>query len=168
MEFRAPYDGLATGITIAVLGLFLGGAGVVVSQPALPPALRYGLAALFLLIPLVTYSYAPTGYRVGPEGVRIQRGWGSVLIPRERLRGGRRAEGLELWGIRTFGSGGLFGFFGWFYSRRFGHYRAYVTHRHKLVVVEAERVYLLSPDRPDEFLRQLSEWLPALRAAERD
>lgn len=160
--FRARYDRLSKGSTALVLVLLAGAALLVLWRPVPVAWVRYQLLLLFVLIPALTYSYSPLGYSVGPEGVRIHRLRGPVLVPLAAIRGARRAAPDELGGIRTFGSGGLFGFFGRFWSRRFGHYRAYVTHRHNLVVVEAERVYLLSPERPDDFLHRLREWLPQL------
>ncbi len=118
-------------------------------------------ATLFLLVvALVTYGLSPRGFSLSPDGLRIHRPLGAIILPFGRVRSARRAQPRELCGLRTFGSGGMFGFFGWFWSRKLGHYRAYVTHRQDMVLVEAERPYLLSPERPDDFLCSLSQWLP--------
>lgn len=160
--FRARYDRLAAGLTAVVLAVFAGGLVLVLTQPVPSRELRLGLALLILLVPLVTYLYSPTGFSVGPEGVRIHKPGGTVLLPLGSLRAARRAAPGELCGLRTFGSGGLFGYFGWFWTRSLGHYRAYITSRHHMVLVQAERAYLLSPERPEDFLARLREWRPDL------
>jgi hypothetical protein len=166
MEFfrAAPYDRAAVVLTGVGL-LALGGVGLLVAFLPVPVLeLRLGIPSAAFLILLLTYSFSPQGFSVGPEGVRLHEAGNSVLLPLASLRRARRAEPRELCGLRTFGSGGLFGFFGWFWSRQFGHYRAFVTNRHRLVLIEADRVYLLSPDRPEEFLRRLADWRPDLAA----
>lgn len=156
--FRARYEALVIGIT-AFSVLIMGG----VALPVLVfvPQRFSSLTVLFLLaVVLVTYGLSPRGFSLSPDGLRIHRPFGAHVLPFARIRSARRAQPGELGGLRTFGSGGMFGFFGWFWSRKMGHYRAYVTHRQDMVLVEAERTYLLSPERPDDFLRSLSNWLP--------
>ena len=165
--FRARYDRVVLAITLLATAAMAAAALLVWLQPVpLPvPIFRYGFSGLLLLILALTYLYSPTGFSVAPDGLRIHRPIGAHVLPLASLRAARRAAPGELCGLRTFGSGGLFGIFGWFYVRRYGHYRAYVTSRRDMVLVQAERVYLLSPERPDEFLRLLSQWVPGLPTA---
>jgi len=159
--FRARYDGLVIGIT-AFSVLIMG----TVSLPVLlfAPQRFSSFVVLFLLVVVaVTYGLSPRGFSLSPDGLRIHRPFGAHVLPYDRIRSARRAQPKELCGLRTFGSGGMFGFFGWFWNRKLGHYRAYVTHRQDMVLVEAERPYLLSPDLPDDFLLALSHWLPPQR-----
>ena len=58
-----------------------------------------------------------------------------------------------LWGVRTFGVSGIFGYFGRFYTTHLGHHILYVTDRHKAVVIEADKTYVVSPDDPQQFVR---------------
>lgn len=162
VHFRASYDRLTRVLSPILVAVFVGSALLVWAVPT-PPMIRYGATLLFLLIPLITYLYSPAGYSIGPEALYIHRVRGVVRVPMESIRSARRGGSGELRGVRTFGSGGLFGYFGRFYSSRLGHYRAYLTQRGNLVVIEAEHTYVLSPDRPEEFLRHLQEWAPALR-----
>lgn len=162
--FRARYDGLALAITVLATAVMAGVALLVwlLPVPRPVPSFQYGLSGLVLLILGVTYLYSPTGFSVGPDGLRIHRLRSAIVIPLASIRSAQGASPRDLCGIRTFGSGGLFGTYGWFYARRYGHYRAYVTCRRDLVLVQAERVYFLSPERPEEFLRRLHEWCPNL------
>lgn len=158
--FRARYDGLALGITAFSLAVLGGVAfwGLVLA----PIRFFWVVVAATSLVVLVTYGFSPRGFSLSPDGLRIHRPFGATILPFDKIRSSRRAQPSELCGLRTFGSGGMFGFFGWFWSRKLGHYRVYVTHRQDMLLVEAERPYLLSPDRPDDFLRSLSQWLPTL------
>lgn len=162
--FRARYDGLVLAITALATAVMAGVALLVwlLPVPRPVPSFQYGLSGLVLLILGVTYLYSPAGFSVGPDGLHIHRPLGARVLPLASIRAARRAAPGELCGLRTFGSGGLFGIFGWFYARRYGHYRAYVTSRRDLVLVQAERVYFLSPERPDDFLQRLHEWSPNL------
>jgi len=156
--FRARYDGLTiaiTGLSLAILG------GVAFWGLVLVPIRFFWVVVVATsLVVLVTYALSPRGFSLSPDGLRIHRPFGPHVLPYTRIRSARRAQPNELCGLRTFGSGGMFGFFGWFWSRKLGHYRTYVTNRREMVLVEAERPYLLSPERPDDFLRSLSHWLP--------
>ncbi len=159
--FRARYDALTLGITAFSL-LILGGMSLLVLT-FVPQRFSWPAALLLLTVVLITYGFSPRGFSLSPDGLRIHRPFGAHVLPYDRIRSARRAQPGELCGLRTFGSGGMFGFFGWFWSRRLGHYRAFVTNRREMVLVEAERPYLLTPERPEDFLRSLSQWQLAVR-----
>lgn len=164
MEFFPARYGRPTLVITLLASAVLVGAGVALGlESHLEPTLRLPLAALLFLIFFLVYLYSPQGFSIATDGLRIHRPRGAILIPAPTIRWARRAEPRELCGLRLFGSGGLFGFFGIFYARRFGLYRAYVTHLDDLVVVEAKRVYLLSPEGSEEFLHHLRQWIPGVR-----
>ena len=58
--------------------------------------------------------------------------------------------------LRTCGNGGLFSFTGFYWSKRLGPFRAYVTnHRHCVVLRLAGKTVVMSPDDPEAFMRAL-------------
>lgn len=58
--------------------------------------------------------------------------------------------------LRLCGNGGIFSFSGLFWSRRLGRYRLFATDPARAVVLRlARRTVVISPDRPEEFLRSL-------------
>ncbi len=58
--------------------------------------------------------------------------------------------------LRIAGNGGLFSFTGWFWSRRLGRYRAFVTDPARSVVLKfSDRTVVVSPDVPEEFVAAL-------------
>ena len=65
--------------------------------------------------------------------------------------------------VRTFGVGGLFGYFGRFRSPRFGPYQLYATRRAPSVQLRARGgTYVLSPDAPEAFLAEVQRHLGVL------
>jgi hypothetical protein len=55
--------------------------------------------------------------------------------------------------VRLWGSGGLFGYYGWFWSKALGKSRWYVTDRSKaLVVADGHRIILVSPEDREGFI----------------
>jgi hypothetical protein len=113
------------------------------------------LSLPFMLMVFVMGRYAPTGYRLAPDGIRIERRAGPVVIPYRRIRavdqGSRSVVGMSL-----FGSQGVFGRFGTFWNMRLGFYRLYLTNRDAVVWLATEEGWVgLSPDRPDEFMARL-------------
>ena len=159
MDFSAPWDRtvkLVTGVVLAVLV----GVGVMLYVTFRSvEASDLGLAALELLllgILLVSYLLAPRGYRIEGGALLIRRPIGPVRIPIGRIRRVEKLPPEAIKGaVRTFGNGGLFGFYGRFRNKRLGSFRMYVTDRSRLVLVEADHLYVLSPDRPDMFVETL-------------
>ena len=70
--------------------------------------------------------------------------------------------------VRTCGNGGLFSFTGWYWNRKIGKYRAFITDPAKAVVlVFANRRIVVTPDRPEDFVRALSVFCGCGRAGVR-
>ena len=113
------------------------------------------LSLPFMLMIYVMGRLAPTGYRLGPDGVRVERRARSTVIPYHRIRGIDR-EPRSVAGLSMFGSQGVFGRFGTFWNMRLGFYRLYVTDRDAVVWLATDDGWVgLSPDRPDEFVTRL-------------
>jgi hypothetical protein len=113
------------------------------------------LSLPFMLMIYVMGRFAPSGYRLIPDGVRVERRARSTVIPYRRIRGVDR-QARPVAGLSMFGSHGLFGRFGTFWNMRLGFYRLYVTNRDAVVWLATDDGWVgLSPDRPDEFVRRL-------------
>lgn len=113
------------------------------------------LSLPFSLVLLVAGRFAPTGYRLAGDGVRVERRAGAALIPYGRIRGVDRAP-RQVRGLTTLGSNGIFGRFGRFWNSRLGFYRLFLTNREGVVWLDTEDGWVaLSPDRPDEFVERL-------------
>jgi hypothetical protein len=109
----------------------------------------------FMLMVFVMGRFAPTGYRLDPEGIRVERRIGTVTIPYRRIRGVDRVD-RPVVGMSLFGSQGVFGRFGTFWNMRLGFYRLYLSNRDSVVWLATQDGWIgLSPDRPDEFVDRL-------------
>jgi len=113
------------------------------------------LSLPFMAMLFVLGRFAPTGYRLAPDGVRIERRAWNVLIPYRRIRGVDRMP-RSMAGLSMFGSQGVFGRFGTFWNMRLGVYRLYLTNREAVVWLATDAGWVgLSPDRPEEFMHRL-------------
>ena len=109
----------------------------------------------FMLMVFVMGRFAPTGYRLAPDGIRVERRTGGVLIAYRRIRAVDRVS-RSVAGMSLFGSQGIFGRFGTFWNMRLGFYRLYLTNRAGVVWLATDNGWVaLSPDRPDEFVKRL-------------
>jgi hypothetical protein len=153
-RFSAPWSLSVLVITYAVLGLMAGIA--IVCHQQTPPDMRWLATGIFAAIILVTLPFSVRGYVLTPEALSIER-WGwrhaiplgdvvSITADPEALRGS----------LRLFASGGLFGFFGIFWSRRLGMFRAYCTAPKRCVLLKLrQRTVVVSPEDPAAFVAAL-------------
>ena len=79
----------------------------------------------------------------------------STVLPRIGLESAQVEPDAMRGSLRTFGNGGAFSFTGFYYNKRLGSYRAYVTDPRRAVVLRyANRRVVLSPDAPEDFVRR--------------
>jgi hypothetical protein len=123
---------------------------------------------LALWAPLVSPAIAFLAWAIAPKGLELEggdlrvlrRAWPAAVFP---LAGVEQVTvlppGALRFAIRTFGVGGLFGYYGWFYRK--GPFRLYATRRDTLVeiVVQGGRI-VVSPDDPGRFVEALLSAAP--------
>ncbi|MBL7766165.1 MAG: hypothetical protein JNJ58_08740 [Chitinophagaceae bacterium] len=152
--FPASLDKLSKSITIAIAVGFL----VFLFVPLFVPELRYAILfqlALFLLILLVAWVYSPRSYEVNAQEILIHRKAGDYKISRDQLASVMPLSSEDMgqaW--RMFGNGGVFGYTGWFSSRKIGKMRWFVTQRNNYILLTLKdgRKMVISPDDPKGFL----------------
>lgn len=157
-DFSLSWDGLVKGMTTGVFlllvtftiifGLFLDNL-----------LLAVGIITLFVCVLLMPLLWAPQGYAVEGNLVTVRRRIGDVEIAVARMPERWR---WTWWGLRLFGSGGLYGYFGYFIFKGIGGVRMYATNRHSLVLLvdkKGNRI-LVSPNESERFIQQLREALP--------
>ena len=102
----------------------------------------------------------PTAYRLGPDGVCVERRAGPQVIAYRDIRGMDRLP-RSVKGLTLGGSNGLFGRFGGFWNPRLGFYRLFLTNTQTVVWLSTAQGWVaVSPDRPDEFCARLATRLP--------
>lgn len=150
---------------LAAIILIVGGSTVVgVVMTARTGDLRWLVVSLpFTLMLFVAARLSPSGYRLAPDGVHVERKAGAKVIPYAGIRGVDR-EPRSPRGLTVTGSNGLFGRFGRFWNPRLGMYRLFLSNTETIVWLTTEQGLVgLSPDRPDEFVERLTARLPLPR-----
>jgi hypothetical protein len=124
-------------------------------------AIVLGLSgATIFLLPAV-WAWAPKGYQVARDGIRILRPIGPKWIPASEVAEVQVGEDGMLRAtntIRTFGVGGLYGYYGYFYNKRLRHFTAYMTRSDSLALIRKTngKYVLLSPDDADDFVNTVN------------
>lgn len=166
-EFSAPWSRSLRTVTclcvaLLLLLLLLG----LLTGPRQLPAWRAGMLGLPLLLLLGTPPFMVRGYQLTDTEIRVLRlGWVTRLPLAGLTSVTGEPEGLR-GSIRLFGVGGLFAICGWFWSRRFGRYRAYATDPGRAVLLRYRdgRNVVLTPGDVQHFIvraRTLAQLAPA-------
>lgn len=136
-------------------------AGFVLGAAAGYRALILPAILLLLIYGWVWTRFRPTRFLVRPESLEVIWPLKRRGIPRSSIASLRLVDRQELrrligWGVRV-GAGGLWGGFGWLWTERRGIVQMYVSRLDGFVWIErgTERPWLVTPDRPDEFVAQL-------------
>jgi hypothetical protein len=120
--------------------------------------------ALFVLAiyAWVWLRFRPSRFVVRPEGLLVIWPLKRREIPREEISAARLIDRKELrreigWGMRI-GAGGLWGGFGWLWTKRRGVVQMYVSRTDRFVWIERAggRPWLITPESPETFARALS------------
>lgn len=146
--YKASLDKTAIIITILVSLLF---GALVVFDFILP------LAILLIIIYLICLNLKPLRYEINENEIIIRRLIRSVRISRSDIESLQLLDKSELRGtIRTFGVGGLFGWYGKFTNGQLGDMTWHVTRRDKIVLINTKdgKKILISPDEAEIFVTE--------------
>jgi hypothetical protein len=152
-HFSASWDNLAKAATVGVC-LLVGFVAVVLMLVVENFLLKAGFLALFGGILAIPILWAPRGYTIRSRTVLVKRLVGDAEI---HVVEEPRIWNWTWWGIRLFGSGGLYGYFGYFAFRGLGRVFMHATNRRNLVLIKdvGGRKYLISPDNPQRLIQRL-------------
>ena len=112
------------------------------------------VVAIFLFIAFgITWMLHPTAYEITTEEFLIHRPKGPIRIKLNAIQSIEKTEpGMS---IRLFGSGGLFGYFGLFSSKKLGKYYRYTGSNSNLVCITCtDKKYVVSIHE-EEFYQHL-------------
>jgi hypothetical protein len=158
MTYKASWDNLTKIVTAGVTVLYAGIlVNLFISMEGLTDNTRYGVAALLILIYLLAYAFRPTFYEIAAGKLVIHRPFDQVVIDKNDVESVQLLPDDKLkWTFRTFGVGGVFGFYGKFYNFKIGHMTWYATRRNNAVLVQLRggKKIVLTPDEPDLFAGQ--------------
>jgi hypothetical protein len=149
VEYRASLDNLSKGITIVCFLLF----GFLIYKNStlvrISPYFSIFMTVFFFAIFLGSFLYGPQKYIVKNGMLIIVRPINKISIPLADIKEARILIKGELGTvIRTWGSGGLFGYYGNFRSLRIGKMKLYTTRRDNRILITTvdDDLILISPD----------------------
>ncbi|QEC67129.1 hypothetical protein FRZ67_07430 [Panacibacter ginsenosidivorans] len=161
MTYKTSLDKTAIIITIAVTVLF---AFIIIGQFAIikdeGSAIPIYTTTACLLIYFLAFAFTPVNYIVTTEEIIVRRPLSNVHIKRADIKSVELIDKNKIAGsLRTFGNGGLFGYYGNFANFSLGRMTWYATRRDKpvLVTTTANKKIILTPDEPEKFVKEFSE-----------
>ena len=166
MFFEAPWDKLLKTVTYAVVAFLILETIVIAVALFLTASQTMALLITFLIVVcnvviiLFSYLYAPQGFLIDETGITVVRKIAPVHIGIDQIKSVSRIEKERyIKSIRTFGNGGLFGYYGSFRNKELGSFKMYVTHRDYGVLITSDKNYVLTPDRSDEFVEVVRSYI---------
>ena len=158
MIYKASWDSLTKIVTAAVTVLYIGiFVNIFMNETDLSQGSTYVIGTILILSYGITYAFRPIDYQVTPDKLIIRRPLKSVKIQRSDIV---KIEALESdrlrWSLRTFGVGGLFGYFGKFYNPKIGSMTWYATRRNNAVLIKTAKGknIIVTPDEVGAFVRE--------------
>ncbi|WP_443945907.1 PH domain-containing protein [Pedobacter sp. AW1-32] len=159
MIYKASLDKTAKIITLAVTFLF----AAIICWKFIDSKSHYSNFQIPIVVGLISiyagaYIFRPVHYELTQTALLIRRPVVNVTINPQQIK---RATVLDRktmgWVMRTFGVGGLFGFYGYFTNAKFGQMTWYATRKDQVVLIETfqGKKIVVSPDNPDQFLKAL-------------
>jgi hypothetical protein len=119
-----------------------------------------GSGLWFCVVPLAVVFgsalFTIRGYTVLPDAILVHRLLWATRLPRGGLAAATFDPEAMRWSLRAFGNGGLFSFSGFYWNRRLGAYRVFVTDPRRAVVLRySNRTVVVSPSYPVDFANEL-------------
>ena len=160
MTYKTSLDNLAKGITIGVTLLFV---GILIGQFSIIKDTGWAVPIIttvtLFLIYFISFAFSPINYEISAENLIIHRLLIDVQIDRHQIKNVELLDKEQLeWVFRTFGVGGLFGYYGKFANTKLGCMTWYATRRNKTVLIETieNKKIILTPDEPEKFVAHLN------------
>ena len=159
MNFTASLDTTAKIVTIGVTVLFaclMIWPLIEINDDNLSSAIY--VPAILLVVYFACWIYSPKSYSVSADAITIKRPIGNIVIPKQHIKSVEVPEKGLPFAVRTFGVGGLFGYFGTFYNFDSGNMNWYITNRNNTVLITtiSGKKIVVSPDEKDAFVAALA------------
>jgi hypothetical protein len=161
MTYKTSLGSWTKGITIAVTILF---AFIIIKQYSIitdgGKANPIYTTTLLLVIYFIAFIFRPIDYKMTNDKFIIHRLIKDVKIDRKNIKSIELIDRQKIsWSRRTFGVGGLFGYFGNFANSKMGRMTWYATRRDRtvLVVTNGAKKIILTPDDPEKLITDFYE-----------
>lgn len=155
MQYKTSLDNLAKGITIGFAVLISAMLISLYLKLSHPDNLTIMIPIILFLTLVFTFLFRPIQYRLEGNALIIHRLIGDVKLDRENINSVEMVHKDQMRNtMRTFGVGGLFGYFGKFSNVNFGSMTWYATRRNNYVLVKTadNKKIILTPDEPEQFV----------------
>lgn len=158
-EFSASLDRLTKIITTIVTIVF--GSIVILGVTAAITEQEYGVVWVSVVTAAfygIVWMYRPLRYTIGEKAVIIHRPFDKVIFPKADITEVALVESRSIrFALRTFGVGGIFGYFGSFYTSALGGMTWYLTRLDRAVLIRTKKAKILvSPDDRQRFIDALT------------
>jgi len=147
--------------TISIL-IFLLASGFIVYEIQNNNQISLSVKSIILIAPLsilLTYLFMPKQYEINENELVIHRKIGNLKIVLNEITNIEKIEQYTQLGfvIRLFGSGGLFGWLGIFYSGKYGIFKMYAGAASPLLMISYGngKKIGISPEDLDGFMKQI-------------
>jgi hypothetical protein len=166
MTYKASWDNATKIITIAITILFLAimiGSFIDIDEINGPGP--YFMVAMIISIYAVCYAFRPIHYTLTNDKLIIHRPVRDVSLSRDQIASVALLDDQMLkWTFRTFGVGGLFGYFGKFANSKLGSMTWYATRRKRTVLIKTiqDKSIIVTPDETEDFVNQFEVHHPAI------
>jgi len=151
VRFRAPWGRTLVIVSLLATGLCLSLAFSLGPWHKIPIVGR----VLPLVILVGSAPFTIRGYTVTNDAILVHRLFWKTRLSREGLISATVEPDAMKCAMRTCGNGGLYSFTGWYWTKRIGAFRAYVTDLRRTVVVrfKTRKAVVVSPDDPEGFVQ---------------
>lgn len=131
----------------------------------IPCILGSGIIAIIFVTLVLSYGYAPLSIELSDRSLILHRGIGKKVIHYADMKHIDTYISKEAM-IRTCGIGGLFGFTGWYYTKKLGNFFSYVGDYSQTFCIELinRKKYLLSGEDRDYLVAFLKEKISGEKA----
>jgi len=149
MDYKASTDMTVKVMSIGVTVLF---AFIIYRMAAFQsksPLMFYGVIGLILAIYLVSFGLCTWSYRVDEKSLVIVAPFYNKTISKQDIQTAELIDKDKLGSvIRTFGNGGLFGYYGWYSSSNIGPFFFYGTQHKNRILIQMKNgeKYIITPD----------------------
>jgi len=114
--------------------------------------------AIVFLVYLFCFLYRPIDYRTTDNKLIINRLIKKVILDKSEVLNVVLLTNDDLkWTIRTFGVGGLFGYFGKFRNSKIGNMTWYATRRNNAILINLKdgQKIVITPDNPESLIVEI-------------
>jgi hypothetical protein len=157
MTYKASFDNstkiITIGVTILFAFIFL--LPIIIIKDGSDNQNAIYTRVAMLLFYIITYGFSTKSYQITPDEIIIRRLLGNVKIKRSEILSVEIIEKEQMgWLIRTFGVGGLFGYWGKFSSSKLGSMTWYATKKNRIILIKTinNKRIVITPDEMEQFV----------------